>query len=159
LLDFNVHQDREQVIKTAELLHEMGDTDKARALLDALVSPPVMVVASGLNPDRSPLASPTLEPMRMGRFFMPTIDNKYFLKNQINPLHLLATRLRIDAWKHRSDQEAVPDFPNIQHLDIYLDEVKAYVYYIQNSVPGTLEDDINLFPSEDLLARMRLLMK
>lgn len=76
--------------------------------------------------------------------------NTKMRKGQISPGRLLRERLRIDPGQWT--------FP-FKFYGIFVDEEKAYFYYLSDGEIGTLVDDADLFPSDNLLAKLKVLLK
>jgi hypothetical protein len=77
----------------------------------------------------------------------------WFSRMQIDPLHLLATRLR-----RIPEPGAMINWTPLDHLAVFIGDNKAFVTYIKDDHAVTLEDDAALFPSDILLAQLKLVM-
>jgi len=98
----------------------------------------------------SSLPPTTQKPMSnsTNSYFDPAQDN-----TRVYPIELLAVRLRIPTKKNFATK-----FGNLDEVHVYLGTDKAFIFYVANGKGGVLEDDVKLYPSDDLCAQMRLLL-
>jgi hypothetical protein len=80
-------------------------------------------------------------------------DKDWFSRAGIDPLQLLVMRLR----RNYNPGEII-DWAPLEHIHVYVGEVKAFVMFVKDDTATTLEDDANLYPSDTLLAQLKLVM-
>jgi hypothetical protein len=82
-----------------------------------------------------------------------TLDPNWFVRMQYDPLRLLAIRLRLP---HREGE--IVNWSPIEHIHVHVSDVKAFVMFVKDDASTTLEDDAKLYPSDRLLAQIKLVM-
>ena len=72
----------------------------------------------------------------------------------MDPLQLIAARLRLPM-----EQGMLIKFPGLDHIHVHTKGVDtAIVFIVKDGKPVTVEDDPSLFPSDNLITQLRLLM-
>ena len=72
----------------------------------------------------------------------------------MDPLQLIAARLRLPM-----EPGLRLEFPNLDHIHVYTKGVDtAIVFLVIKGEPVTIVDDPSLFPSDNLITQLRLLM-
>lgn len=69
----------------------------------------------------------------------------------MTPLQMIQMRLSRGV---KEGQKILP----FQHIDAYVSEKTAVVFMVINDKPVTIEDDVGLFPSDNLITQLRLLI-
>ena len=77
----------------------------------------------------------------------------WFSRAGIDPLQLLVMRLR-----RNYNPGKIIDWAPLEHIHVYVGDVKAFVMFVKDDTSTTLEDDANLYPSDTLLAQLKLVM-
>lgn len=81
--------------------------------------------------------------------------NPFFAANNINPMNLLAARLRVPM---KQGVEGAYWFEPLDYVHIVFDDEKAYVMYVAHGKASVIEDDAKNFPTDELVAQFRLLL-
>ena len=72
----------------------------------------------------------------------------------MDPLQLIAARLRLPM-----EQGMRMEWPNLDHINVYTKGADtAIVFIVKGGKPVCIEDDPSLFPSDNLITQLRLLM-
>jgi hypothetical protein len=71
-----------------------------------------------------------------------------------DPLMLLGHRCRLIK-----DEGEIWNFPNIDHIHVWISPLTAFVFIIKNDKPLTITEDANVFPSDELVAKFFLMME
>jgi hypothetical protein len=80
----------------------------------------------------------------------------YFAANNVEPLELLATRLRIP---HQSGVDPWYWFaPQLDFVNMVFDDAKAFITVVAKGKATVIEDDAKNFPTDELVAQFRLLL-
>lgn len=82
------------------------------------------------------------------------MQNKWWSENPLTPLGLLAMRLRRRLTRHGE----VDNWEPFGHISIFIDENTAHIHYVKDGKQSTLEDSAELFPSDELLAKLKVIM-
>lgn len=83
-----------------------------------------------------------------------------YMQNYVSPMSMLAMRMKWGPFRDRRGLEQGAFNPSVpfDHLTVHMGKERAIVMLVRNGEPVVLDDDLNLYPSDALCTKLRMLL-